>query len=165
MAGETEEWQDRVATPKQEGPARRAMLAAITFFAALHVSGPAGAQVARNAEEFRAFWQTFRTAALAGDMAAITRMSRLPVESRGELDDEPVLRLTATALPAAFRRLLRTVEEVETGRTVLQTIRDTPEPWGDPASLRANQARVGSLEFRRGREAWRLATIYRGPEE
>ena len=142
-------------------PSRRSFLAAPLLLAA----GSAVAQATRPAEEFRAFWQTFRAAALTGEMTAIARMSRLPVESRGELDDEPVLRLTAATLPAAFRRLLRTVEEVETGRTMLEVIRDTPEPRPDAASLRANQARVGSLEFLRGRDGWRLATLYRGPEE
>jgi len=142
-------------------PARRLLLAAPLLLAA----GQAGAQSVPDDAAFRAFWQAFRAAALADDMVAITRMSRLPVESRGELDDEPMLRLTAATLPAAFRRLLRTVEEPETRRRVLDTIHDMPEPRVPGDELRAGQARVGSLVFRLGRNGWRLATIFRGPEE
>lgn len=41
-------------------------------------------------------------------MQAVMRLSRMPVESRGELDGEPVRRLTVATFPAAFQRLLQT---------------------------------------------------------
>ncbi|MCR0985064.1 hypothetical protein [Roseomonas populi] len=138
----------------------RASLAAVSF-----VVRPAAAQRDPRAASIAAFWRGFRAAVRAGDMAAVTRMSRLPLESRGELDDEPMRRLTAATLPAAFRRLLRTVEDVRNNRTVLDVIRDTPEPVLDPRNVAPGQARIGSLEFARGQEGWRLVTIYRGPEE
>ncbi|MBP0494260.1 hypothetical protein [Roseomonas indoligenes] len=138
---------------------RRLLLAA-----ALSGARPAAAQRDSRAS-FAAYWHDFRAAVLAGDMGAVTRMSRLPLESRGELDDEPVRRLTAATLPSAFRRLLRTVEDVRTNRTVLEVIRDTPEPTLDPRNSAPDQARVSSLAFARGRDGWRLVTIYRGPEE
>ncbi|WP_338664379.1 hypothetical protein VQH23_04265 [Pararoseomonas sp. SCSIO 73927] len=144
---------------------RRLLLAAASFAAASLAIGPAVAQRDSRAATFFPFWREFRAAVLAGDMAAVTRMSRLPLESRGELDDEPVLRLNAAALPAAFRRLLRTVEDVERNRTVLEVIRDTPEPVLDSRNYAPDQVRISSLDFLRGRGGWRLVTIYRGPEE
>jgi hypothetical protein len=139
---------------------RRLALAALAALSA----APALAQPAAREREFRAFWQDFRAAALAGDMAAVTRLSRLPVESRGELDDEPVLRLTAATLPPAFRRLLATVEDPAAGRTVRDMIRDTAEPRLDGRNASPGQVRLDSLQFARTRDGWRLAILYRGPE-
>ncbi|MCR0983116.1 hypothetical protein [Roseomonas populi] len=123
-----------------------------------------GQSVLRD-EAFFAFWQAFRAAVLAGDLEAVARMSRLPVESRGELDDEPVLRLTATTFPPAFRRLLATVDDPASGRTVLDGIRDTPRPRLDGRNASPGQVNLGSLQFGLGRNGWRLTTIYRGPAE
>lgn len=129
------------------------------------LASPALGQPAARDEGFHAFWQGFRTAALTGDLATVTRMSRLPVESRGELDDEPVLRLTAATFPPAFRRLLTTIDDPVSGRTLRDTIRDTMELRLDDRNASPGQVRLDSLQFERARDGWRLTTIYRGPEE
>ena len=85
-------------TPTSTPPHRPGRRAALGTLAVL-LAGPALAQQAPRDEGFQAFWQGFRAAALAGDLGAVARMSRLPVESRGELDDDPVLRLTAATFP------------------------------------------------------------------
>ncbi len=142
-------------------PGRRSALAILLALPAAPVLG----QSTTRDEAFRAFWQAFRAAVLAGDLEAVARMSRLPVESRGELDDEPVLRLTAATFPPAFRRLLATVEDPGSGRTVLDGIRGTPRPRLDGRNASAGQVSLGSLQFGLGRDGWRLTTIYRGPAE
>lgn len=140
---------------------RRVLAAAALALA----TAPAAGRAAPENAGFQAFWQDFRRAVLAGDMAAVTRMSRLPVASHGELDDEPVLRLSASRLPPAFRRLLRRVDDPATGRSVLDRIRDTPQPRIDPRNAVPGQVRVDDLVFERGRDGWRLTTLYRGPDE
>jgi hypothetical protein len=142
-------------------PGRRAALGTL----AVLLAGPALAQQAPRDEGFQAFWQGFRAAALAGDLGAVARMSRLPVESRGELDDDPVLRLTAATFPPAFRRLLATVEDPASGRTVRDAIQAAAVPRLDRRNASPGQVRLDSLQFARGRDGWRLATIYRGPDE
>jgi len=145
----------------QRLPGRRTALATLLALPAAPVLG----QTVPRDEAFRAFWQAFRAAVLVGDLESVTRMSRLPVQSRGELDDEPVLRLTAATFPPAFRRLLATVEDPVSGRTVLDGIRDTPQPRLDGRNVAPRQVNLGSLQFGLGRDGWRLTTIYRGPEE
>ena len=105
-----------------------------------------------------------RAAALAGDLAAVARMSRLPVESRGELDDEPVLRLTAATFAPAFRRLLAAAEDPASGRTVRDAIQAAPVPRLGRRNASPGQVRLDSLQFGRGRDGWRLTTIHRGPD-
>jgi hypothetical protein len=114
--------------------------------------------------DFNGFWTRFRAAALAGDAAALRAMSAPTVASRGELDDDAELKLAPAKVPAAVKAVLDKPDGADPqGRTLRQIIRTKtrfqPSEFDGP-----DQQRVGDLEFQRGRDGWRLATIYRGAD-
>jgi hypothetical protein len=60
----------------------------------------------QHQSEFQEFWLAFRRALLSGDTATLQGMIQLPLEVRGELDDEAVRRISGRELQEVFDRVL-----------------------------------------------------------
>jgi hypothetical protein len=109
--------------------------------------------------DFAHFWTDFRGAVLSGDRDAVVAMSRLPLEVRGTLDDEPPRLLDAAALHEALPDLLRQDAGLAASpRPMFQLVEGTPQP-ALPAPEAAG-ARVGTFEFALGPDGWRLIRAY-----
>lgn len=142
---------------------RSCLLAACLTLAPPAAAAPAaGAAIA--SETLDGFWTRFRAAVLARDMRALAAMAAFPVEGRGELDDDPVLRITPAAFAREMDRALARAADDDGGPTLLAAIRARPHLPPREVSGGDHQ-RVGSLDFVRHAGRWRLATIYRGTEQ
>ena len=108
--------------------------------------------------EFAAFWQGFRTALLASDWGALERMSRFPVEVKGELDDEPVRKVER----AGFTRLLQKLLHQKAQTNLRITVRESVEQMSKPEmpAPSENWARVDEFEFERSAGQWRFVSTY-----
>jgi len=120
--------------------------------------------VAAVAESFAAFWQPFRTALLAGDAGQVATRTRLPLEERGILPDEPARRVARAELDSALKRVL--AQDSGMGRRTILTNRDLVAQTADVSraapglQVIGDSARLGGLEFARERRRWRLIRIY-----
>ena len=72
--------------------------------------------------------QLYNSLRTACDLEAVALITYLPMEGRGELEDEPVLRLTAATFLPAFRQLVAMVNDLGSGSTFLDRICDAPRP-------------------------------------
>lgn len=141
------------------------LLAACAPEPAADAPAPPQAAPSRAREDFNGFWTRFRAAALAGDAAGLRALSAPVVVSRGEMDDDPELKLAPAKVPAAVKALMDKPDGADPqGRTLRQIVRSKvrfqPSEFDSP-----DQQRVGDLEFQRGRAGWRLTAVYRGPDE
>ncbi|QHT66450.1 hypothetical protein GXP67_07160 [Rhodocytophaga rosea] len=109
---------------------------------------------------FSLFWPAFRRAVMEQDTATILRLTHFPFETRGESDDDPVVRYEQ----ADFLRLYPLLFSQPTGlnsegeETELDLVRTTAKS----DSLRPTEdfARLGALEFRKIDEHWKFAFAY-----
>lgn len=146
---------------------RRFLIVAAT--AALMGCGSGNAQAPQRkpvaapvkATTFAAFWSGFRAAALANDAGRLRAMSRATVLSHGELDDDPVRRLPAAAVPAAVAKLLAAPDAEDAGGLPFRATL-AAGTGQQPLSLSGGQRRVGPFVFAPGSTGWQLAEIYRG---
>lgn len=110
---------------------------------------------------FAEFWPRFRQAALAGDAAALRSMSAPVVMAHGDLDDDPVKRLTPAEVPGAVAKVLAATDGMDaagrTERAVLQA-----KAKLDATDLNGvGQQRIGDFVFKSDRAGrWRLTDLY-----
>ena len=124
---------------------------------------PADAQDAAARAALAVFWTRFRTAALAGDPAAVAALARFPFRTRGEMDDDPTRTHDRAAFAALLPRLLAQdpglAAEPETVRDLIARTAVLP---ADALDADGRRARLGPLVFERaaGEGGWRLAMAY-----
>lgn len=137
--------------------------AAASCTAAEPLTTAAGTQVQPEQQaEAQAFWTSFRDAAQKEDWPALARLCAQPLLVRGAMDDDPVKRISGAKLPAVLRQQMAQPLFVGKGkpmRTLAAWVRETPvlaaEHW-----LAVDQIRFHNLVFRKGREGWKLTTLY-----
>lgn len=110
----------------------------------------------------QAFWNSFRAAIGKQDWDALACMSAKPLVLRGEVDGVPAKRISGGKVLATLREQLGKSVFAGKGkveRSVADWVRETPslaaEHW-----VAQDQFRVQNLAFRKGRDGWKLATIY-----
>lgn len=137
--------------------------AAASCTAAEPLTTAAGTQVQpAQQSEAQAFWTSFRGAVQQEDWPALARLCAQTLVVRGAVDDDPVKKITGGKMPAVLRQQMNQPLFVDKGkptRTLAGWVRETPvlaaEHW-----LAVDQIRVHNLVFRKGREGWKLMTIY-----
>lgn len=148
---------------------RYALVAAATAFAMLSghpglAQAAAQGSVATQAADFQSFWEPFRKAVMNDDMAAIEAMVNFPLETKGELDDEPVKAIGKPAFAALFRTSLKQDANVRnfSGSTLDFVRANSVFPQADLDG--SGSQRIGSLVFQRQKNGWKLSMIYRSDE-
>jgi len=111
-------------------------------------------------QELPAFWNDFRTAALAEDIGRVAELTRFPLEVRGPDDSDPVVTRDRNGFAATFKQVLSQDSgaraERETVKQFLERTRELPRNARSGESL----ARVGNFVFRRIDNRWLLVRIY-----
>ncbi|OWK30968.1 hypothetical protein [Sphingomonas mucosissima] len=111
-------------------------------------------------EQFVTYWQRFRKAALAGDIAAIAAASAPRVKTHGALDSDPSEEVAAAAVPPLVKQALADDAAIEAGgRTLRQVMESATAPKreaNDPLGYR----RVGAFVFEQVKGRWFLTEIY-----
>lgn len=109
---------------------------------------------------FSLFWPAFRRAVMEQDTATILQLTHFPFETRGESDDDPVVRYEQADFLRLYPLLLSqpTGLSPESEETELDLVRTTMKS----DSLRPTEdfARLGALEFRKMDEHWKFAFAY-----
>jgi hypothetical protein len=109
---------------------------------------------------FSLFWPAFRRAVMEKDTVRILQLTHFPFETRGESDDDPVVRYSQ----ADFLRLYPLLLGQPTGlsldgkETELDLLRTTLK--SDSLRPTEDQARLGALEFRKIEDEWKFAFAY-----
>jgi len=103
---------------------------------------------------FQKFWSEFRSAVMSGDKAKVSRLTRFPFETRGPLDDDPVIGHDRQWFLKAYEELM----DMDTGLTrepgaMRLLIKNTPTITSKDA-VRRDWARVGDFEFERIDGKW-----------
>lgn len=109
-------------------------------------------------------WQAFRTAALAGDNAALAGMTRFPLEVAGTLDDSGVQRIGQDRFAATLTKVLNqdsglSPRQPQTNRDLVQQTQSLSQDPRKP-TVAGDQARVGALVFSRIGSQWKLTRVY-----
>lgn len=112
--------------------------------------------------EARAFWRKFRSAAIARDVKTLSRLTKFPFVTRGELDDDPKVEHTREEFAAVFAELLDQIERSRPGvsismrELVASTPELRPEHFGEQEHFS-----VGAFFFGREAGQWKLAEAYK----
>lgn len=112
--------------------------------------------------DFQTFWTEFRRASLAGDLAAIEKMSKMPLEVRGVDDSIPARMCDAKELAKVYPALLaQTIYRYQGDEVTESSLRDVLEQTPSVASHAGEQdVRVEQFEFGRVDGRWRLVRAY-----
>ncbi len=126
-------------------------------------------QPTRQVQSAQLFWNTFRTAALANDRAALLAITRFPFTTRGATDADPAV----SHDQAAFEQLLPSILEQDSGlsaepQTVRQYIERHPElptiatgaGQSMPVTANATQFSAGPLSFAKVGDRWYWVSAY-----
>jgi hypothetical protein len=122
---------------------------------------PPPVQEAALPEEFLTFWTNFRGAVLSGDQGAVAALVKFPFETRGQLDDAPVLTHDRDAFPGVLEKLLSQdpglTPEPSTMRQLIEANETAPAGALDAGG---QSARVGVFVFVLEDGHWRLTRGY-----
>ncbi len=104
------------------------------------------------------FWKDFRRAFLQEDFAVLAKMTRFPVEVKGLMDDDPILKVTKKQFERCFGLLFRR----DTGLKVSgQNHRDFVQTMLQaPPSESEDSFRVADLVFEQGKKGFELVRFY-----
>ena len=117
--------------------------------------------------DFAVFWTKFREAAVAGNFAELAKRTVFPLQTRGTMDEEPIVTYTENEFEAMFRLFLKTPTGLNSSNfdeTQLDYIKATPALiFNDtkvPMMHNNKTASVTSMEFENTPEGWKLKLVY-----
>lgn len=108
--------------------------------------------------EFAAFWPVFRRAVLSKDTLTVLQMTQFPFETRGELDEDPVVKYKQADFLRVYHVLLGQWTGLSISGKEFDLIRTTTNT--ESIQPTADWARVGAMEFRKINGQWKLAFAY-----
>lgn len=118
-------------------------------------------------KDFDSFWTRFREAAVAGNFGEVAKRTQFPLQTRGEMDDQPVV----TYSESEFEKLFTLFLQMPTGlnannfnETQLDYIKANPKlSFSDnklPMMSGENIASVTSMEFEKTPSGWKLKRLF-----
>lgn len=112
--------------------------------------------------DFQSFWVEFRRASLAGDLAAIEKMAKMPLEVRGADDSMAVRMCDAKMLAEVFPAILaQTIYRYQGDEVTELSLRVVLEKTPAVAIQEGqNEVRVEQFEFGQVDGRWRLVRAY-----
>lgn len=115
--------------------------------------------------DFADFWSRFRQAALRGDGAALKAMSAATVLAHGELDDDPIRRLTPAQVPAAVAKVMAASDTLDAQGHTQRTLVQATERLSASDMDGRGEHRIGNFVFKAGAKGlWHLTDLYSGTE-
>jgi hypothetical protein len=111
--------------------------------------------------EFQEFWDTFRRAVIDNDYSKIKSLTIFPLETRGEMDSDPIVKYDEKEFEKVIRAYL--LQETyllneEGSITQLEEIKRTITP--ETSHTSENEVRIGNLVFEKRDEEWKLVFAY-----
>ena len=106
---------------------------------------------------FLKFWQTFRQAVIDYDTSKIISLTDFPLETRGEMDSDPIVKYDRKKFPKVFHAFLNQASGIIDG-TEFDLIEKTDNP--DKKYIQETYDRVGDLQFKYINKQWRLTFAY-----
>lgn len=125
-------------------------------------------EVRENAEAgFAGFWTRFRAAALAGNYTELSRYTVFPLQTRGLMDNQPVITYSEGEFAALFKLFLQTSTGLNTDNfdeTQADYIKANPTITFNTGKLPLmhdnKTAAVASMEFENTSAGWKLKFLY-----
>jgi hypothetical protein len=106
--------------------------------------------------DLKQFWLAFRRATLEKDWQKLEDLTSFPLTIRGELDRDPIRRVSRRDFPKIFDRFLK--QGVFSPNEQLEFIRNTTTI--DTAVDSGGICRIGDMIFKKAAAGWRLDTLY-----
>ena len=156
-------------TPADEGRAARERTPAAATTprnasppSAVPATKAAAAPAPAEPQDAKAFWAEFRIAALSGETARLLPLVRFPFTTRGQMDEDPVVKHSREEFPGLFAQLLAQDTGLELGdQTERQLLEETTSLPPQEAELsKTGSFRVGTFVFEREGGAWKLVHAY-----
>jgi hypothetical protein len=115
-------------------------------------------------KDFILFWGKFRTAVINNDSAQLILLSDFPIQTRGPLDNDPVIEYSRQKFTFVFNAFLNQFsgewsgKDNDSGKTEFDVIKN----WGIPnrKDIMAEQARIGDMIFFKIDGKWKLSFLY-----
>jgi len=110
-------------------------------------------------EDFFTFWKGFRNAVINSDSSKIISMTKFPFQTRGPLDDDPIVTYNSGKFIHIFNAFLNQWNGQELNDTTeLDDIKKTVTP--NKNDIQKDLARVGDLVFNKNAKGWKLVLAY-----
>lgn len=117
--------------------------------------------------DFATFWTKFREAAVAGNFAEVAKRTRFPLQTRGMMDEQPVVTYAENEFEKLFGLFLKTPTGLNANNfdeTQLDYIKANPILTFSESKLPMmhdnKTAAVVSMEFENTAEGWKLTFLY-----
>lgn len=117
--------------------------------------------------DFAAFWTDFREAALDGNMDVLKEYTEFPLQTRGMMDNEPVITYSRNEFEPMFALFLQTPTGLNSNNfneTQLDYMRVNPTVTFNenrlPMMQDGKKASVASMQFELTLTGWKLKFIY-----
>lgn len=117
--------------------------------------------------DFPSFWTKFREAAVAGDFPRLAKHTRFPLQTRGMMDEQPVVTYAENEFEKLFGLFLKTPTGLNANNfdeTQLDYIKANPTLTFSENKLPImhdnKTAAVVSMEFENTAEGWKLTFLY-----
>lgn len=119
-------------------------------------------------EEFAAFWTSFRNAVLAGDFATLKTRTVFPLQTRGPMDNQPIVTYGEGEFEKLFNLFLDSptglsTDFSETNRSYIRAnpeIKFTADGRVPTMQKDGKTAAVTSMEFKLYADGWKLVFLY-----
>lgn len=108
-----------------------------------------------STEVFIAFWQTLRHAIINNDTNTIIESTIFPIETRGPMDSDPIIKYERKDFVKVFSAFLK---QQENEGTEMDNIKKTEQP--DMTYFNNTEVRVGDLVFNNADGKWKLTFAY-----
>ncbi|MHC1705037.1 MAG: hypothetical protein AB9846_14095 [Tenuifilaceae bacterium] len=112
-------------------------------------------------KSFQEFWIVFRNAVIENDTNKLVQLTKFPLETRGPLDSDPLVKYEREQFMKVFNAYLeQTTSWIKDVSFIssLEEIKRIPEP--DKRYIQNKWARVGNLEFIKENGLWLLGFAY-----
>jgi hypothetical protein len=112
-------------------------------------------------KEFQKFWIIFRNAIISNDWNAIISNTHFPLETRGSLDDDPVIKIEKDRFRQVFEIFLQTAYSFPPIKTQYDKIKNKENVY---PYITDDWYRLGNMQFKKIKGKWFLTFIYIEPD-
>lgn len=107
-------------------------------------------------EEFKKFWKMFRNAIISNDFETVEANTIFPLETRGTLDSDPIVRIDKKKFQDVFKIFLKTYYSMSTNQIDYIKSQEIIKPY----ITNSYWQRIGDMQFKRIDGKWYLSFIY-----
>jgi len=135
-------------------------------------SGTNNSQSKDGFSNIAAFWGEFRNAVLSNDISKIEEAARFPIETRGPMDTDPIIKFKKDKFGEVFSIFLAKEAGV-LGKTEFDFIKNSEKlefknsedydksgNYLKSVRVEGNHTRIGDMEFELVNNSWKLTFIY-----